>query len=230
MSLIPVGGLPIDRVDTVVEVVRKGDGTHERDEAFVTMTLHLTADIDATQDVTLIAAISGKAAQQPLLRYIDDDVRAATAVQFDEVERSAADQRVVDDIEALGDGATKKELQRLAAGVRAASKGWSQTLFTVKPGERQLRFFFTVAAERVAEREFAFDLLVPLASFVVITRGTAGVVGILPPGTTPVEIRAWQDPNNPGSELPRQDATLAGRTCFGFSWTNDPLVRVRYRY
>ena len=48
--------------------------------------------------------------------------------------------------------------------------------------------------------------------------------------TSVIEARAWQDPNNPGSELPPTDANLGGRACFGFQWTNDPLVRVRYRY
>lgn len=230
MSLAPLTNIPITKLDATAEVVSQGDGSHDHDEVLVTSTMSLAADLDSAREVTLILPLSGEGTQQPLLRYIDDDVRAATAITFDPVERSEADQRVADDLASLADGATKKELQRLAAGVRTAAKGYSQAILKVKPGERQLRFFFSIAAKKVADREFEFQLLAPLGSFVVPVRGTIGVIGILASNTSLVEARAWQDPNNPGSELPRTDASLGGRTCFGFHWTNDPFVRVRYRY
>jgi len=230
MSLAPITNHPITKLDAVAEVVSKGDGTHERDEVLVTSTLTLAAPLDAAAETMLVLPMSGQGVQQPLLRYIDDDVRAATAITFDDVERSKADQRVADDLAALADGATKKELQRLAAGIRAAATGWSQAILKVKPGDQTLRFFFSIAAQKTAEREFGFELLAPLASFTVPTRAFIGVVTLLPSATSVVEARAWQDPNNPGSELPRTDANLGGRACFGFQWTNDPLVRVKYRY
>lgn len=149
---------------------------------------------------------------------------------FDPVERSEADQRVADALEALADGETKKESKELARAIGAAAKGWSQTVLTVEPGEHRLRFFYSIAADKVAEREYQFEVLGPLASFIVQTRATIGVVALLPTGTTMVEARAWQDPSNPGTELPRTDATLGGRMCFGWQWQNDPLFRVRYRY
>jgi hypothetical protein len=100
----------------------------------------------------------------------------------------------------------------------------------VRPGDQTLRFFYSIEASRSADREFGFEVLAPLASFAVPTRASIGVVTLLPAATSIVEARAWQDPNNPGSELPRTDANLGGRPCFGFQWTNDPLVRVKYRY
>src|SRR4051794_17042217 len=118
MSLAPLTNIPITKLDATAEVVSQGDGSHDHDEVVVTSTMSLAADVDPAREVTLILPLSGEGAQQPLLRYIDDDVRAATTITFDPIERSKADQRVADDLAALADGATKKELTRLAAGVR----------------------------------------------------------------------------------------------------------------
>ncbi len=60
--------------------------------------------------------------------------------------------------------------------------------------------------------------------------GSIGVVALLARNTTLVEAHGLQDPNNPGSELPRQEADLAGHRALGWIWQNDPLFKVRYRY
>ena len=78
MSLAPIANHPITKLDAVAEVVSKGDGVHEHDEVLVTSTMTLAAPLDAAAETTLILPMSGQGAQQPLLRYIDDDVRAAT--------------------------------------------------------------------------------------------------------------------------------------------------------
>lgn len=230
MSLAPLTNVPIAKLDSVLDVVSEGDGTHDHDEVLISSTMILAGDLDGAGPATLILPLSGEGAQQPLLRYVNDDVRAQTVIAFDPVERSQADQRVADALARLADGETKTEAKKLAAAIKAVAKGWSQAVLTVQPGERQLRFFFSVAAKKVAEREYQFEILGPLASFALQTRGSIGVVCLLPTGTTLVDAQALTDPNNPGSALPRTDASLGGRPCFGWQWTNDPLFRVRYRY
>lgn len=41
MALSPLINAPITRQDSVIEVVRKGDGTHAHDEVYVTTSLTL---------------------------------------------------------------------------------------------------------------------------------------------------------------------------------------------
>lgn len=230
MSLAPLTNVPITKLDSILEVVSKGDGSQERDEVLISSTMTLAGDLDPNSPATLILPLSGQGAQQPLLRYVNDDVRATTAITFDPLDRSRADQRVADALAKLADGETKTEAKKLAAAIKAVAKGWSQAVLTVQPGQRQLRFFFSIAAQKTTEREYQFEVLGPLASFALQTRGSIGVVCLLPAGTTLVDAQALQDPNNPGSALPRTDAVLGGRPCFGWQWTNDPLFRVRYRY
>lgn len=229
MSLAPLTSVPVTRVDSVLEVVPKGGGDQPSDEVFITTTMVLAADIDTASDVVVILPMSSEASQQPLLRYVGGDIQT-TSITFDEVERSAYDQRVADALAALGDRVTKKEEKELERAIAAAAKSFSQATLTVKPGQRQLRFFFTIAADRVGEREYEFQVLGPLASFALQTGGSISVITLLARNTTLVEAHGLQNPNDPGSEIARQEADLGGRRALGWLWQNDPLFRVRYRY
>ena len=46
--------VPVSRVDSVLEVVSKGGGDQPADEAFITTTMQLTADVVAANEVTSI--------------------------------------------------------------------------------------------------------------------------------------------------------------------------------
>lgn len=229
MSIAPLPNVPVATVDSVIEVVSKGAGDQPNDEVFVTTTMRLAADVDPSGEVTLILPMSSEASQQPLLRYVGGDIQT-TAVTFDQVDRSAYDQRVANALSALADGVTKKEAKELERAIAKAAKSFSQATLTVKPGQRQLRFFFTIAADRVGDREYEFQVLGPLASFVLTPGGSISVVALLARGTTLVSAIGLQDPNNPGSELPRTDCNAGARHISGWMWQYDPLFRVRYRY
>lgn len=229
MSLAPLPSVPVARVDSVLEVVSKGGGDQPNDEVFISTTMQLSTDIDAANEVTLILPMSSETGQQPLLRYVGGDIKT-TSVTFDPVERSVYDQAVADALAALADGVTKREEKKLATAIGRAAKSFSQATLTVKPGQRQLRFFFTIAVDRVAEREYEFEVLGPLASFALQTGGSISVVTLLARNTTLVEAHGLQNPTDPGSELARQEADLGGRHAIGWLWTNDPLFTVRYRY
>jgi hypothetical protein len=229
VSLSPLINVPISRQDSIIEVVSKGDGTHDADEVFISTSLVLQQDIDLTAEVVALLPLAGSAQQQPLLRYVGDDIQQQ-AFAFDSVERSLFDQRVAEGLAAIADGATKKEQKKLATAIGRAAKSFSQAVLTVKPGQRQLRFFYTIAAPKVAEREFEFQVLGPLASFVLSPGGSISVVALLARGTTMVAAVALQDPSHPGSELPRVDCNAGARHISGWMWQYDPLFRMRYRY
>lgn len=229
MSLAPLPSVPVTRVDSVLEVVSKGGGDHPSDEVFITTTMQLAADIDPSGEVTLLLPMSSEASQQPLLRYVGGDIQTAS-VTFDPVDRSAYDQRVANALAALSDGVTKTEQKELERAIAKAAKSFSQATLVVKPGQRQLRFFFTIAADRIGGREYEFQVLGPLASFALQGGGSISVVTVMARNTTLVEAHGLQDPNNPGSEIARGEADLAGRHLIGWLWQYDPLFRVRYRY
>jgi hypothetical protein len=229
MGLSPLIGIGVARQDSVLEVVSKGDGTHDHDEVFISTTLVLAQDIDAAGDVTVLLPLASEAQQQPLLRYVGDDVQQH-AITFDPVERSVYDQKVADALAAIADGATKKEQKKLAAAVRRSAGSFSQAVLVARPGQRQLRFFFTIAAHKVADREFEFHVLGPLASFVLNPGGSISVLALLARGTSLVSAVGLQDPSNPGSELPKTECDAGARRIVGWMWQYDPLFRVRYRY
>lgn len=229
MSLAPLPNVPVSRVDSVLEVVSKGGGEQPADEVFITTTMQLTADIDAANEVTLILPMSAEATQQPLLRYVGGDIQT-TSITFDTVDRSAYDERVAKALAALSDRVTKTEARELERAIAKAAKSFSQATLIVKPGQRQLRFFFTVAADRVREREYEFQVLAPLASFALAPGGSISVVTVMARATTLIVAQGLQDPTNPGSEIARQEADLGGRHVLGWLWQFDPLFRVRYRY
>lgn len=108
----------------------------------------------------------------------------------------------------------------------------------MKPGQRRLRFFYTVAAGKSPEGVFEARVFGPLASFVIQPGGSLGVVALLARGATLlargatlVEAVALTNPDDEGSRLSTQfEQDLGGRRCVGWTWQNDPLFRIRYRY
>jgi hypothetical protein len=230
MAFEPLNNIPVRTVNTIIDVVSRGDGTHQQDDVFVTVDLELLADVDPGQEATLILPLAAEAQQAPILRYTDKPINGAQVFTFDEVERSVYDQQVVDRLEALADGATKKEQRSLATAIGRAAKSLSATVIQIAPGQRRLRLFYAIAADKVADREFEFSVIGPLPSFVIQAGGSIGVITLLPRNTTVVTAEGLTDPNNPGSAIQRTDANLAARPLLGWFWQNDPLFRVRYRY
>jgi len=230
MALTPLNNVPVRNIDTTIDVVSRGDGTHDQDDVFVTAGIDLLGDIDASEPAMLILPLASEAQQQPLLRYTDEPIHGAQVFTFDEVERSVYDQQVVDRLEKLADGASKKEQRSVATAIGRAAKTLSAAVVEVKPGQRRLRLFYSIAADKIADREFEFSVIGPLPSFVIQTGGGIGVIAVLPRGTTVVSAEALTDPNNPGTALQRTDANLGNRPAMGWFWQNDPLFRVRYRY
>ena len=208
--------------------VRKGDGSQANDEVFITTTLNLGQEIDSQNEVTLLLPLASEAQQKPLMRYVAEEVQEATT--FDPVERSVYDQKVADALQALQEEEREKQ-KALAKAIADAAKGFSQAVLTVKPGQRQLRFFYTVAANRTPEGLFEARVFGPLASFVLQPGDSLGVVAMLSRGATLVEAVALTNPDDEGSRLPSQvEQPLGGRHCIGWTWQNDPLFRIRYRY
>ena len=231
MSFEGLSDIPVTRVDTTVDVISKGDGSQDRDEVFVTATLGLTGDIDAAKEAILILPMAAEAQSKPIVRYTDEPIKGAAVFEFDEVERSVYDQELVDRLEKMADGASKKEQRDFAVAVGRAASSLSVTTVTVKPGQRELRLFYKVAADKVGDREFAFDVIGPLPSFVIQGGGSIGLITLLPRGTTVVSAKGLVDPANEGSEIASKIETdMAYRHVIGWQWQSDPLFRVRYRY
>jgi hypothetical protein len=231
MSFQELSGIPVNRVDTTVDVISKGDGSHAQDEVFVTATLGLSADIDSVEEAILILPMASEAQSKPIVRYTDEPIKGAAVFEFDEVERSVYDQELVDRLAKMADGASKKEQRDFAVSVGRAASSLSVTTVSVKPGQRELRLFYRVAADRVDDREFAFDVIGPLPSFVIQGGGSIGLITLLPRGTTVISAKGLVDPNNEGSEIASKvEADMGYRHLIGWQWQSDPLFRVRYRY
>ena len=75
MAFKDVVNVPITKIDTVIEVISKGDGSHERDQVMVSSNLTLAADIDSAEEATLLLPMASEAQQQPIVRYTDEHVR-----------------------------------------------------------------------------------------------------------------------------------------------------------
>ena len=230
MAFEPISNIPVRTVDTTIDVVSRGDGTHDHDDVFVTTQLQLLGDIDALQKATLILPLAAEVQQQPLLRYTNTAITGKQVFEFDEVQRSVYDEQVIDKLEALADGATKKEQRSLATAIGRAAKSLSATVVQIEPGQRSLRLFYAISADNVADREFEFSVIGPLPSFVIQAGGSIGVIAQLPRATALVSAVGLTDPTNPGSEIPKVEADLAYRHHIAWSWQNDPLFKVRYRY
>ncbi len=227
----PIQNIPVHRVDTVVEVVSRGDGSHPADDVFVTSNLWLSADIDPAKEALLILPLAAETQQQPLVRYTGEPITGPAVFTFDPVDRSELDDELIERLAAMADGASKKEQKRFATQVSRAAQAFSTTVLKVEPGQRQLRLFYSISADKVGEREFEFTIIGPLPSFVIGTGGSIHVTTLLHRGTTLVSAQAYTDPANPGSQqITVEQQTLAGRTVLGWMWQNDPAFRVRYRY
>lgn len=225
-----LSNIPVNRVDTVVDVVSRGDGSHEQDDVFVTASLGLMADIDSSEEAVLILPLASEAQSKPIVRYSDEPIKGAAVFELDNVERSVYDQEFVDRLEKMADGASKKEQRDFAVAVGRATKAFSVTAVSVKPGQRELRLFYRVAADKVGEREFQYEVIGPLPSFVIQAGGSIGVISLQPRRTTLVSAKGLVDPSNEGSEISKVEAKLGYREVIGWEWQSDPLFRVRYRY
>jgi len=195
---------------------------------FISTSLTLAADLDV-QEVKLLLPMSSATGSKPLMRYVEDDV--TEAVVFDPVDRAVYDQDVADALAALDEDQREKQA-KLAKAIERASKGFGQAVLTVKPGQRELRFFYTVTAMPTdTSGQYEVQILAPLASFILQPGGSIGVTALLPRGTALAEAVALQNPDDPGSVLPdMQQAELGGRTCVGWLWQYDPMFRLRYSY
>lgn len=63
-------------------------------------------------------------------------------------------------------------------------------------------------SDKVGDREFQFDVIGPLPSFVTRTGGSIGVIAALPRAPTLVSAVGLTVPNNPGSEIAKVEAEL----------------------
>jgi hypothetical protein len=222
-----LGNIPVNRVDTVIDVVSRGDGTHEQDDVFVTASLGLAGDIDSENEAILILPLASEAQTRPLIRYTDEPIKGAAVFEFDDVERSTYDQEFVDRLEKMADGASKKEQRDFAVAVGRVTKSFSVAAISVK---RELRLFYKIAADKVGDREFQYEVIGPLPSFVIQGGGSIGVVSLQPRGTTVISAKGLTDPSNEGSEIAKIETKLGYRQAIGWEWQSDPLFRVRYRY
>ncbi|MEX2105827.1 MAG: hypothetical protein WD810_02910 [Solirubrobacterales bacterium] len=230
MAFEDVVNIPIKQIDTVIDVVSKGDGSHDRDQVMITSNLELAADI-AAEEALLLLPMAGEAQQKPIVRYTDEHVKDGIVFHFDPVERSAYDAELVERLEALADGTSKKEQKEVATQLGRCADGISAAVVRVKPGERKLRLFYEIAAPKVEDRVFEFSVIGPLPSFVIQAGGSIGLLGILPRATSVVSAVGLTDPANPGSEIATKvECDLAGRHLIGWTWQNDPLFTIRYRY
>jgi hypothetical protein len=231
MSFVDLNNIPIKHIDTVIDVISKGDGSHDHDGVTVTSSLELVAPIDDAEEALLILPMSGEAQQKPIVRYSDEHVKDGAVFNFDPVERSAYDEELVERLAALADGTSKKEQKAVATQLERCADGLSAAVVRVKPGETTLRLFYEIAANKVEDRVFEFGVSGPLPSFVIQAGGSIGILGILPRSTNLVSAVALSDPANPGSEIgTKAEADLGGRRVVGWTWQNDPLFKVRYRY
>ena len=231
MAFQDLSNVPIQKIDTVIDVLSKGDGSHERDQVMVTSNLELAADIDSEQEALLILPLASEAQQKPIVRYTDEHVKDGAVFSFDPVERSVYDEELVERLAALADGTSKAEQKKVATALERCADGLSAAVVRVKPGQRQLRVFYEIAAPKVEDRVFEFQVIGPLPSFVIQAGGSIGVLALLPRARTVVSAVGLQDPANEGSEIANKvECDLAGRHAIGWFWQSDPLFKVRYRY
>jgi hypothetical protein len=231
MAFEEVKDIPIARIDTVIEILAKGDGNHEADQVMVSSTLQLAADIDASEEALLLLPLAGSAQGAPLVRYTDEHVKDGVTFTFDPVERSVYDEELVERLADLADGTSKKEQKAVATALDRCADGLSAAVVRVKPGQRSLRLIYEIAAPKVEERAFELSVIGPLPSFVIAAGGSISLVAILPRGTEVQSAVALRDPADEGSAIEgKTEAPLGSRPAIGWIWQNDPLFRVRYRY
>jgi hypothetical protein len=233
MAFEDLKDVPITKIDTVIDVIAKGDGSHDRDQVMITSNLTLAVDIDSEEEALLLLPLASSAQQQPIVRYTDEHVKDGAVFAFDPIERSVDDQELVERLEALADGTGKAEQIRVATQLNRCADGWSKAVVRIKPGQRELRLFYEIAAPKVEgeERTFQFEVMGPLPSFVIQAGGSISVVSILPRATTVQTAVGLQDPANEGSAIENKtEQDHGGRRVIGWFWQSDPLFRVMYRY
>src|ERR1051326_6486208 len=103
MAFKDVVNVPITTIDTVIEVISKGDGSHERDQVMVSSNLTLAADIDSAEEATLLLPMASEAQQQPIVRYTDEHVKDGVVFKFDPIDRSLNDKELMERLRALRD-------------------------------------------------------------------------------------------------------------------------------
>jgi len=230
MAFKDVVNVPITKIDTVIEVISKGDGSHERDQVMVSSNLTLTADIDSAEEATLLLPMASEAQQQPIVRYTDEHVKDGVVFKFDPIDRSLNDQELIERLEALADGTGKAEQNKVATQIDRCAAGISSAVVRVKPGQRNLRLFYEIAAPKAEDGAFEFQVIGPLPSFVIQGGGSISLLSILPRATTVESAVGLQNPNDEGSAIEKVEHDIAGRRVIGWFWQVDPLFKVRYRY
>ena len=96
MAFANVENIPVSEVDTSIDVVSLGDGSHEHDAVKVTAALKLGAEIDSEQEAFLILPLASSAQSKPIVRYVDDPVKEAQVFEFDDLPRSEYDAELVE--------------------------------------------------------------------------------------------------------------------------------------
>jgi hypothetical protein len=231
MAFTDLTNVPITKIDTVVEVISRGDGSHEADQVMVSSNLALAADIDSEQEALLVLPLASEAQAKPIVRYSDEHVKDGVVFAFDPVERSVYDEELIDRLEAIADGTSKAEQKKVATALGRCADGFSAAVVRVKPGQRALRLFYEIAAPKVEERTFEFQVMGPLPSFVIQAGGSISLLSVLPRATTVQSAVGLQDPSSPGSEITgKVECDAGGRHVIGWFWQSDPLFKVRYAY
>lgn len=227
LAMSPFTDAPITRQDTVIEVVGRGTGGQPHDEVFVTTSITLAADI-ATEEIRLILPMSAEAAQKPLMRVVDSPI--TDAVQFDALERPEVIKELQDALSNLQQ-AEQAASQAVLDAVEKNAQGMGGAVLPIRPGQRDLRFFFSVAAPLGPDGSYSLQMLGPLASFVLQPGGSISVIGLLPRGARLVEANALQVTGDPGTALPESGrGEIAGRTTIGWLWQYDPSFTLRWTY
>lgn len=231
MAFMDLTNIPITKIDTLVEVIAKGTGAQTKDQVLISSTLELGADIDAENEALLLLPLASEAQQRPIVRYTDEHVKDGAVFAFDPVERSVYDEELVERLEALADGTSKKEQKAVVVQLERCADGMSAAVVRVKAGQRALRIHYEIAAPRKEDGTFEFSVIGPLPSFVISAGGSISLLAVLPRATTVISAVGLQDPANPGNEITgKAEADLGGRHAIGWFWQNDPLFKINYRY
>ena len=129
MAFKDVVNVPITKINTVIEVISKGDGSHERDQVMVSSNLTLAADIDSAEEATLLLPMASQAQQQPIVRYTDEHVKDGVVFRFDPIDRSLNDQELIERLEALRTEPAKPSRTKSRLSWIAAQRGSPQPWF-----------------------------------------------------------------------------------------------------
>lgn len=230
--LSPITQIPIRSQDSIIEVVHR-DG--EFDEAFITTTLELAKPLtDKEEGETFLLPMSQDGLQRPIMRYVGDAVDDPTATMtFDtEVDRSEADQQVVEALDQLQEVSAEvaEAHQQLAGAIKQTAASMSTTTLRVRQGQTRLRYFTTVKVPKAEDGTYTFETLAPLATFILQNGGQIRVVALLPAGANKQEAIALQVKGEPNTAIKVDEAVVGARTILGWKWQTDPYFRITYKY